>query len=56
MEALPSPGPGPFFLDIPFNKRWEFLKPTIKRFYIDEDQKLPKVMQLMKEEYHFDAE
>lgn len=56
MEALSSSGIGPFFLDIPFNKRWDFLKLTIKRLYIDEDQKLPKVMQVMKEEYHFDAE
>lgn len=42
-------------LDVPFNERWELLKPTIERLYIDEKRKLPDVMKILKDQYGFDA-
>ncbi|KAG9228624.1 hypothetical protein BJ875DRAFT_547603 [Amylocarpus encephaloides] len=44
-----------FFHDIPFNKRWEHLKPTIRRLYIDEDKQPKQAAQVMKDHFRFDA-
>jgi hypothetical protein len=40
---------------IPFNKRWELLKPEIERLYIDENVPLRDIVRTMKEAYNFDA-
>ncbi|KAH6673207.1 hypothetical protein B0J14DRAFT_66218 [Halenospora varia] len=48
-------GTPPFFQDIPFAKRWECHKPTIKDLYIDQDLSAREVAQRMKEQYKFDA-
>jgi hypothetical protein len=40
---------------IPFNKRWELLKPEIERLYIDKNVPLRNIVGIMKEQYNFDA-
>ncbi|KAN0089874.1 hypothetical protein V8E51_018453 [Hyaloscypha variabilis] len=50
--------PGPFAVfrpDVPFKERWELLKPYLDRYYFQEKLKLPKIIQIMKEQYRFDA-
>lgn len=41
--------------NLPFNKKWDLLKPVIKQLYIDEDQPLPELVTIMKRDYGFDA-
>lgn len=48
-------GSDPFFLKVPFNKRWEIHKPTIKRLYVEENMKLSELVVKMKTSYMFDA-
>jgi hypothetical protein len=51
-----TPGPRSVFCpQLPFNERWEPLKPHLERFYLDEKLKLPKITAIMKEQYGFDA-
>lgn len=38
-----------------FEQKWEFLKPHIQRFYIDQKLKLVEVIEILKEEYGFNA-
>ncbi|KAM0431872.1 hypothetical protein ACHAPT_005125 [Fusarium lateritium] len=45
----------PRFLYIPYNKRWEYLKDTIIRLYIEGGEKVDKLASRMKSEYSFDA-
>ena len=40
---------------VPFRSRWELLKPTIKRLYIDEGRRLIDVIDIIKRDYAFDA-
>jgi hypothetical protein len=40
---------------IPFNKRWELLKPEIERLYVGENVPLRDIVGIMKEKYDFDA-
>ncbi|MCJ1378525.1 hypothetical protein MMC17_001624 [Xylographa soralifera] len=40
----------------PFDKKWAILEPVIKRLYIDEDRKLPEVIEIMRTRYDFHAE
>ncbi|MCJ1472336.1 hypothetical protein MMC13_000983 [Lambiella insularis] len=40
----------------PFDKKWDILKPIIKRLYIDEEFKLPKVMERLRNDFGFHAE
>jgi hypothetical protein len=42
-------------LDVPFPERWEHLKPLITQLYIDDNRKLPDIVQTLKDEYGFDA-
>ncbi|KAI1371945.1 hypothetical protein F4677DRAFT_449947 [Hypoxylon crocopeplum] len=44
------------FLDVPYNKRWEPLKPVIISIYIEERHKLASLAERMKKEYSFDAQ
>jgi Clr5 domain len=40
---------------IPFDQKWELLKPEIERLYITKNVSLPNMIRIMKEEYRFDA-
>jgi hypothetical protein len=40
---------------IPFNQKWELLKPEIERLYIKENVPLRDIARIMKEKYNFDA-
>jgi hypothetical protein len=40
---------------IPFDKRWELLKPEIERLYITKNLPLRDIIGVMKEKYDFDA-
>jgi Clr5 domain len=51
-EALPSVEG---LHDIPYDKRWEVLKPAIIRFYMDENNRLNALSERMKNEYGFAA-
>ncbi|KAI0848813.1 hypothetical protein F5Y00DRAFT_270010 [Daldinia vernicosa] len=53
-----STGNGPVekFLGIPYNQRWEYLKPVIMRMYLEENNKLKRVSERMKDEYSFNAQ
>jgi hypothetical protein len=55
MNPVEAQGSDPFFLNVPFNKRWECHKPTIERLYVDEGYELPALIQTMKDDYKFDA-
>jgi hypothetical protein len=43
------------FLDVPYDKRWECLKPTIIRLYMAEKESMKKLVERMKMEYSFQA-
>ena len=43
------------FLHIPYDKRWDYLRPTIVRLYIDEREHITELAEFMKEEYSFPA-
>ena len=47
--------PVPLDLAVPFDKKWEILKPTIERLYVHEEYKLPDIMQIMSDQYGFVA-
>lgn len=56
--ALPDPSGESFLLllsHVPFNKKWDLLKPHIIRLYIDEDRPLSEVIITMKREFEFNA-
>jgi hypothetical protein len=40
---------------LPFEQKWEFLKPHIERLYIDQKHKLAEVIEILKGQYGFDA-
>ncbi|KAI1207805.1 uncharacterized protein F4807DRAFT_167323 [Annulohypoxylon truncatum] len=44
------------FLDVPYNQRWECLKPVIVRVYIEENNKLANLSRRMEVEYSFNAQ
>lgn len=43
------------FLHIPYDQRWDHLRPTIVRIYMEEKEKIPRLAQRMKNDYDFDA-
>jgi hypothetical protein len=49
------PAPSVTFWEIPFQQRWEHLRPTITQLYVDEDKSLEDVVKTMKDEHGFDA-
>ena len=55
MEPLAPEGSLPSLHGVPFDQKWELLKPTIQRLYIHENQELPDVMRTIKDEHGFDA-
>lgn len=40
---------------IPFDKKWEILKPIIRKLWVDEDQKLSELIQNIEALYEFSA-
>lgn len=55
MEESAQPHIVQSLLGIPFAEKWEVLKPTIQRLYVDENWKLSKVSEVLKSLYRFDA-
>lgn len=47
--------PGALDLSVPFDQKWEILKPTIERLYVHEEYKLSDIMQIMSDQYGFVA-
>ena len=47
--------PVPLDLAVPFDQKWEILKPTIERLYVHEGYKLPGLMQIMNDQHGFVA-
>lgn len=43
------------FLQIPYSQRWEYLKPTIVRIYMEEKNQIAVLAKRMKDECKFDA-
>lgn len=41
--------------DVPFQERWELLRPIITQLYVDEEKTLSEVVAIMKAEHGFDA-
>lgn len=41
---------------LPFDKKWDILRPAIKHLYVDQDQKLVDVAETIRTEYGFKAE
>ncbi|KAI2616885.1 hypothetical protein GGR54DRAFT_641478 [Hypoxylon sp. NC1633] len=44
------------FLHIPYDQRWDYLKPVIVRMYMEENQRIARLAERMKDEYSFDAQ
>jgi len=42
--------------DLPFDKKWDVLKPVIKQLYIDDDLKLSEVIHIIQTEYDFNGQ
>lgn len=40
---------------IPFDKKWEILKPVIRQLWIDEDRKLSELIQYVESSFGFSA-
>lgn len=55
MDQYVPQGPPNRLPDVPFYEKWELLKPTIERLYIDESRKLSDVISAVKAQYGFDA-
>lgn len=53
---LEGEGSAEKFLHIPYDQRWELLKLTIVRIYMEENNKLVQLARRMKDEYSFDAQ
>ena len=49
------PTPSVTFWEIPFQERWEHLKPIITQLYVDRDMSLEDVAKIMKDQHGFDA-
>ena len=55
MEPLDSQSLRASLHGVPFDQKWELLKPTIERLYIHENHKLPDVIKGIRDECGFDA-
>jgi hypothetical protein len=54
MEGI-AQNSAPTFSDVPYEKRWELLKPYMEQLYIQEKQKLPDLVAIMKTRHKFYA-
>ena len=55
METSAAQSSPPSLHGVPFDQKWELLKPTIERLYIHENQTLPDVIKSLRDQYGFDA-
>ena len=55
METFSPQVLSPSLLDVPFDEKWEPLKPTIEHLYIHKNWKLSDVIKKIKDQYDFDA-
>ncbi len=55
MELSLPPDSPPSLHGVPFDQKWELLKPTIERLYINENRSLPDVISAIRDNYEFDA-
>ena len=55
MEPLDSQSLRTSLHGVPFDRKWELLKPTIERLYIHENHKLSDVIEAIRDECGFDA-
>lgn len=55
MELSIPQGSIPSLYGVPFDQKWELLKPTIERLYIHEKRGLPDVIENIRDETGFDA-
>ena len=42
-------------LGVPLDQKWNLLKPTIERLYINENLKLSNIIEIIKDQYGFNA-
>ncbi|KAF7927849.1 hypothetical protein BELL_0409g00010 [Botrytis elliptica] len=45
----------PYFLSVPYAKRWDLFQPTIRSLYVDNNRNVTDVARIMKEDYKFSA-
>lgn len=55
-EAIADGSADGKFLHIPYDKRWEHLRPTILRLYVEEGERMKALVERMKNEYSFSAQ
>ena len=55
MESLIPQDLSTSFREVPFDRKWDLLKSTIERLYIQEHRSLSDVIKAIKDEYGFDA-
>ena len=54
MEGM-AQNPWPSFSDVPYNKRWELLKPYLEELYINERREVSEIVGIMKARHNFYA-
>ena len=54
-QAAEDSHPNEKFLHIPYQERWEYLRPTILRLFMEEKERMAAVIERMKNEYSFSA-
>jgi hypothetical protein len=55
MDLTVFAAPYSFMPHLPLPERWEQLKPVISRLYVDENRKLPDIIEIVRARYGFDA-
>ena len=55
MEDLSTQDPPLSLQGVPFDQKWELLKPTIERLYLQDGLKLPEVITSIRDRHGFDA-
>ena len=55
MEPSIPQGFPPSLHGIPFDKKWDLLRPDIERLYVNEGQSLSDVIRAIKDKHGFDA-
>lgn len=47
---------GPATPKVSYDDSWELYKPLLDRLYLQENLKLPRIQDIMREQYHFHAQ
>ena len=60
MEHLNDPGreviqANPHLVGVPYEKRWDLLKSTLRELFVIEEKTVPEIMRLIKDRYAFSA-